>query len=235
MKPISILQHDPDSPAGSIIDALESLGVAYEVRRLDAGDSLPSWPDETAGVISLGGMIEAKQTREYPFLRDEISLLRRIVHEGGPVWGIGLGAELLTLATGGEVYQRRKPELGWVSIDKVADDPLLHGVPSPFLAFCWHTHSCKLSPTAHLTAEHQGETQAFRAGGRAWATQFHPEILAETAPYWLEHGVKKHRDLEPSFVAKLQQQSEEILPGYLEFCRRLTANFLAASGLLPGD
>ena len=235
MKRISILQHDPDCPAGSIIDALDALGVGYEVRRLDKGDRLPNWPDDMAGVISLGGGLEAKQTREYPFLREEINLLRRIVHEGGPVWGIGLGAELLTLATGGEVYQRRKPELGWVSVEKVRDDPLLRGVTSPFVVFCWHTHSCKLPPTAHMTAEHQGETQAFRAGGRAWATQFHPEVNAATAPHWLEHEVRKYRDLEPSFVEKLRQQSEELLPTYPDFCRKLTVNFVAASGLLPND
>lgn len=235
MNPITILQHDPDNPPGSIVNALKDLGVPFEVRRLDMGDRLPAWPDETAGVISLGGYMEAKQTREFPFLAAEVKLLRRMVQEGGPVWGICLGAELLTLAAGGEVYQRRKPELGWVSIEKVVDDPLLRGVPSPFVAFCWHSHSCKLPPTAHLTAERHDEVQAFRAGGRAWATQFHPEVDASMAPHWIDTAAKKHRDLEPSFVQKLHEQTEALLPAYPAFCHRLTSNFVAVSGLLPEE
>jgi len=64
MEPITILQHEPDSPPGSIVDALDDLGVSYEVRRLDKGDRLPAWPDQTAGVISLGGHMQIKQMRE---------------------------------------------------------------------------------------------------------------------------------------------------------------------------
>ncbi len=234
-KPLTILQHDTESPAGTILDALGDLGVFYEVRHLDAGDRLPSWPDETAGIISLGGRMDAKQTRETPFVHDEVNLLRRVVHEGGPVWGIGLGAELLTLATGGEVYQRRKPELGWISIEKVVDDPLLRGISSPFVAFCWHSHSCNLPPTSHLTAEHEGEVQAFRAGGRAWATQFHPEISLDNVRSWITEGVKKHRDLEPSFVERLREQTDAMASSYAAFGHKLTLNFIAASGLLPDD
>jgi GMP synthase (glutamine-hydrolysing) len=225
--PVTILQHDPGSPAGTIIDALDELNVPYEIRRLDAGGSLPSWPDETAGIISLGGHADVKRAGH-----SEVNLLRRIVNEGGPVWAIGLGAELLTMATGGEVYQKRKPELGWVTIEKAVDDPLLHGVSSPFVGFCWHTHWCKLSPMSHVTAEHNGEVEAFRAGGRAWATQFHPEITAEVAQRWIDEGVRKHHDLDPTFVDKLREQTEELLPKYAAFCRQLTLNFLAASDLL---
>ena len=235
MEPITILQHEPDSPPGSIVDALDDLGVPYEVRQLDKGDRLPAWPDETAGVISLGGHMQARHIREFPFLEAEIKLLRGIIHKGGPVWGIDLGAQLLTLAGGGSVYQRRKPEIGWVSIEKAVDDELLRGLSSPFVAFCWHSHSCKLSPTAHLTAEVHDEVQAFRAGGRAWATQFHPEIDASMATRWIDAAVKKHPDLEPDFVRALRERTEEMLPAYPAFCRKLTGNFIAMSGLLPAE
>lgn len=225
--PLTILQHDPDSPAGTIVDALDEFGVFYEIRRLDAGDRLPSWPAETAGVISLGGHVDVRRAGH-----DEINLLRRIVHEGGPIWGIGLGAELLAVATGGDLYQKRKPELGWVTIEKTVDDPLLQGIASPFVAFCWHEKACKLSPTSHLTAEHNGEVEAFRAGGRAWATQFHPEITAEVAHRWIDRAVQKHHDLEAGFVEKLREQTDQLVGEYAAFCRRLTLNFVATSDLL---
>ena len=125
MKPVTIVQHEPDDPPGSIAVALRDLGVPFAVCRPDQGDALPSWPHETSGLISLGGAMHVTQTTEHPFLADEITMMRRIVHEGGPVWGICLGAQLLTIAAGGDVYKRKQAEVGWVSIEKVADDPLL--------------------------------------------------------------------------------------------------------------
>jgi hypothetical protein len=77
--------------------------------------------------------------------------------------------------------------------------------------------------------------QAFRAGGRAWATQFHPEIDASMATRWIDAAVKKHPDLEPDFVRALRERTEEMLPAYPAFCRKLTGNFIAMSGLLPAE
>ena len=102
--------------------------------------------------------------------------MRRMLHQGAPMWGICLGAQMLTLAAGGRVYRRRKPEVGWVSIEKIADDALLKGISSPFMAFCWHEYSCQLPPTSHLVADGRDGIQVYRAGGRAWAMQFHPEV-----------------------------------------------------------
>jgi GMP synthase (glutamine-hydrolysing) len=235
MKPITILQHEPDDPPGSIAAALQGLGMPFEVRRLDKGDELPAWPHETAGLIVMGGAMQPTQTRDFPFLEAEVRLMRRILHEGGPLWGICLGAELLTLAAGGDVYKLKRPEMGWVSIEKVVDDPLLRGVSSPFVAFAWHSRACRLPSTAHLVAERQGSVQVFRAGGRAWATQFHPEIDADLAPHWVVDAVKDHPECGRGFAEELREQTEAFLPAYPAFCRTLTENFVLMCGLLPSD
>ena len=140
--------------------------MPFEVCRVDKGEALPEWPDGTAGLISLGGAMHATQTKDYPFLAAEIKLMRRVVHEGGPVWGICLGAQLLAIADGGDAYRRKHPEVGWTSIEKVADDPLLRGISSPFVAFNWHEYSCKLPPTGHLIATCGDGVQVFRTGGQ---------------------------------------------------------------------
>jgi GMP synthase-like glutamine amidotransferase len=232
-KPLVILQHEPDCPPGNIAVALRDLAVPFEVRRLDEGDELPAWPQETAGLIVLGGAMHVTQTRKYPFLEPEMKLMRRILHEGGPVWGICLGAQLLTLAAGGDVYKLRKPELGWVSIEKVTRDVLLRGVSSPFVAFSWHAYSCRLPATSHLVARRGNGVQVFRAGGKAWATQFHPEVDGAMAPHWLEDAVKKHPKLGAEFAERLRADTEARLPAYPGFCRKLTENFVVTSGLLP--
>ncbi len=235
MKPVVILQHEPDDPPGSVAAALRDLGVPFEVRLLHEGDPLPAWPGETSGIISMGGAMHVTQTREYPFLAAEERLLRRVHHEGGPVWGICLGAQLLTEAVGGSVYRRKRPEVGWVEIEKVAADPLLRGIRSPFIAFNWHEYSCTLPCTAHAVAERRDGLQVYRAGGRSWATQFHPEVDAEMAPHWVEDAVKEHSKLGPEFAEQLRADTERHLPGYPAFCRTLTENFVRASGLLPSD
>ncbi len=230
-----ILQHEPDDPPGSIEVALRDLGVPFEIRRLDEGDALPEWPHEASGIIALGGSMHVTQTKEHPFLGDEIRLMRHIVHEGGPVWGICLGAQLLALAAGGDVYKRKTPEVGWVSIEKVADDPLLHGVSSPFIAFNWHTYSCSLPATSHLVARKGDGVQVFRAGGKAWATQFHPEIDIAMAPHWVDDAAKEHREQGKGWIERLHADTDAYLPAYPSFCRTLTENFVRASDLVPAD
>jgi GMP synthase-like glutamine amidotransferase len=234
-KPLTIVQHEPDDPPGSIAVALDALGVPYEVRRVDRGDELPASPADTRGLISLGGAMHVTQQHEYPFLAAEIKLMRRMVHEGAPVWGICLGAQLLAVAAGGDAYRRKRPEIGWTAIEKVADDPLLHHIVSPFVAFNWHAYSCKLPPTGHLVARCGDGVQVFRAGGRAWGTQFHPEIDAEMAPHWVRDAVEGQKHLEPGFADALRRETEERLPDYPAFCRRITENFVVAAGLLESQ
>ena len=231
MKPLSILQHEPDDPPGSIAVALKALGVSFDVRLLYEGDPLPEWPGETAGLISLGGAMHVTETHEHPFLADEIKLMRRIVHEGGPVWGICLGAQLLAVAGGGDVYKRKAPEIGWTPIEKLADDPLLRGVPSPFVAFNWHEYACRPSPTAHVVATCGNGVQVFRAGGKAWGTQFHPEVDEAMAPHWVRDAIAQYKHLDAGFAEELQAETERRLPDYPAFCHRLTENFVHAGGL----
>ena len=232
MKPIVILQHEADDPPGLIRVALRELRVPYEIRRLDMDDPLPSWPDDLSALISLGGSMHPHQTKEHPFLAAEIALMRRMLHQGAPVWGICLGAQLLTIAAGGQVYRRGMPEVGWVSIEKVADDAFIKGISSPFTAFCWHEYSCTLPPTSHLVADGEDGIQVFRAGGRAWATQFHPEVDAAMIPHWIDDAVILHPEQGADFGARLHADTERWLPKYPTFCRTLVKNFLRTSGLL---
>jgi GMP synthase-like glutamine amidotransferase len=234
VKPLVILQHEVDAPPGSIAVALRDLGMPFEVRHVYRGDPLPVWPEETSGLIALGGSMQVSETRKYPFLEAEKTLMRRLVMRCGPVWGICLGAELLTLAAGGQVYRRDRPEIGWIQVEKVRDDPLLHGVGSPFTAFNWHEYSCTLPPRAELVAERAESVQVFRTGGRSWATQFHPELDDEIAPHWVRDAAAQHeKKLGAEFVERLQADTERLLPSYPAFCARLTENFLRAADLHP--
>src|SRR5512142_104063 len=88
VKPVVILQHEADDPPGLIRVALRALRVPYEVRRLDMDDALPVWPDDLSALISLGGSMHVTQEKDHPFLAHERDLMRRMLHQGAPVWGI---------------------------------------------------------------------------------------------------------------------------------------------------
>jgi GMP synthase (glutamine-hydrolysing) len=235
VQPIIFLQHEPDDPPGLIAGALSDLGVAFEVRHLDRGDSLPDYPDEASALIVMGGSMHPHQDDEYPFLEAEKVYLRRLLKHSAPIWGICLGAQLLTLAAGGGVYERKVPEIGWTTIEKTLDDPLVHHVGSPFVAFEWHLYSCKLPPFGQLIAERAGELQVFRAGGRAWGTQFHPEVDAGMIEHWIVDEAKDLAHRFPGLAEKMRDETPRRLAANEAFCRLLTKNFLLTSGLLPAD
>ena len=234
-KPLAILQHDAGDPPAGIATALTELGVPFEVRRLYEGDALPAWPHEVAGFISLGGAMHAHQTHQFPFLDAEVKLLRHVIHEGGAVWGVCLGAQLVAQAAGGDVYKLKAPEVGWVSVEKEADDPLLHNISSPFTAFCWHEYACTVPATSHLVASSDSGVQVFRAGGRAWATQFHPEIDATIAPHWVDDAAKNLKHVDEAWQARLRKETEENLTANGLLCRQITENFVVNGGLLPAS
>lgn len=233
-KPLVILQHEEENPPGAVATALERLSVPYEIRRLDLGDPLPVWPSEIAGVISMGGALDLGQIRKLPYFEAERELLRTIVHEGGPVWGICLGAQILTLARGGEVWRHRGAEVGWVQVAKLLDDPLLLGVSSPFPVFSWRKFACSVPPTARRVASCPDDTAwVFRAGGCAWGVQFHPEITEDLADKWMAELVAEKRRGRDEYEEQLRRETREYLPDHAAFCDLLTENFVAASGLLP--
>lgn len=232
-KPLVILQHEPDNPPGAVATALERLSVPFEVRRLDLGDPVPAWPSEAAGIISMGGALALGHIHKLPYFEAEQELLRTIVHQGGPVWGICLGAQILTLARGGEVWRSQRAPVGWVQVAKVLDDPLLRGVPSPFPVFSWRKFACSIPLTAHRVARSDDTAWVFRAGGRAWGIQFHPEITEDLAERWLADIVAGERHGGRELEERLRKETGEHLPGHAAFCRLLTENFVRASGLLP--
>ena len=230
-KPVVILQHEADDPPGSLRFALRALRYPYEMRRLDMGDPMPSWPDDMSALIALGGSMHVTQQDQYPFLAAEQRLMRHMLAEQAPLWGICLGAQVLTLAAGGEVYERATPEVGWVRITADADDELLAGVASPFEVFNWHSYSCALPPGAGLVADGDDGVQLYRAGPRAWAMQFHPEVDAAMVPHWLDDAAAQHPEQGPGFADRLREDTRRLLPSYPAFCAALVRNFLMACGL----
>src|ERR1700722_11872764 len=106
-----ILQHVAHEGPGRIVPIFRDFGIPIQIRRLYAGDEVPSDLDELRTLIILGGPMGVSDVgnAKYPYLAQEIELLKRMIAADRPTLGICLGAQLLAHAAGAKVYPNVKP------------------------------------------------------------------------------------------------------------------------------
>ena len=101
---VLIVQNSPGSGAGRFPDWLAADGVEPVV--VAAAELSAHLDDDIDGMILLGGGFMPDDDESKPFLPTERSLVREAVDSGLPLLGICLGAQVLAVATGGEVTAR---------------------------------------------------------------------------------------------------------------------------------
>jgi GMP synthase-like glutamine amidotransferase len=156
------------------------------------GDRLEEWSfawgrpfprERFDAMLVFGGAMHPHQEEHYPWLLEELDLLRTA---DVPVLGVCLGAQLLARAAGAAVYPAREPEIGWLEVERTAvEDPVLGALPPRFTALQWHEYTYDLPAGAIELARSPVCNQAFRLGD-AWGVQFHPEITALHLEQWAE-------------------------------------------------
>ena len=86
LRAVSILQHVPHEGPGRIVPVFRDYGIKLDQRKLYAGDEVPSDLDEIRALVVLGGPMGIADVGkpDYPFLAQEVSILRRFLfHPGG--------------------------------------------------------------------------------------------------------------------------------------------------------
>jgi GMP synthase (glutamine-hydrolysing) len=187
LKSAIILQHADFEGPGRIETLLDVAGYGIEIRRLHRGDAVPLGMDQRALLVVMGGSMGVADIGrpEFPFLVDEVRLLRRRVDDDAPVLGICLGAQLLAHAGGARVYPmaqrsgaRAALEVGWSSVrlhHEVGDDSLV-GLPPEASVLHWHGDMFEVPVGARLLASSQVcPHQAFRLKRHLFGLQFHCE------------------------------------------------------------
>ncbi len=104
---VHVVQHTSAEYLGLIEDHLEGRSIRFRYHRPFTGKApLPAANALGKGLVLLGGgPWGSAGARDVPTLREEVSLARAALEMGTPVIGIGLGAQLLSLAAGGRVEQ----------------------------------------------------------------------------------------------------------------------------------
>ncbi|MGH3259842.1 MAG: type 1 glutamine amidotransferase [Streptosporangiaceae bacterium] len=174
---------------GTLGPLLQQAGITLEICQAHADEPVPGEVG-CDGLVVLGGPMGACDDDQAPWLPATRALLRRAVGSGTPVLGVCLGAQLLTVACGGQVEPGAAgPEIGVtpVMID-APDDPLLQGLPRPAAFVQWHHDVTVRLPPGAVSLAHSAAYphQVYRIGNRAWGVGFHPEATLDSLTSWAE-------------------------------------------------
>src|SRR3954464_6403839 len=149
------LQHVPYETPGRLVDVFRDFGIPLQVRHLYKGDEVPTDLDEVRVLVVLGGPMGVADVgnAKYPFLEQEVAVLKRMVAADRPVLGICLGAQLLAFAARAKVYPNAKlgakpedpatpmPEFGWGPVNLPfpgGTEPIVMGLMDGAMMFHWH-------------------------------------------------------------------------------------------------
>jgi GMP synthase (glutamine-hydrolysing) len=189
---VLVVQHETDTGPGWfgpwLTEAGLDLDVRHPYRRTAIGAELAD--DGADALLVLGGAMGPEEDERCPWLPATRALMATAVSRGAPTLGICLGAELLTVACGGEVRRGVDgPELGVRAIDPLpsaADDPVFAGLRAGSRVLQWHWEEMSRLPEGStlLATSPAYRHQVFRVGHRAWGVQGHPEVTAAIAAEW---------------------------------------------------
>ena len=187
MKTVLAIRHIRFEDLGSFEEAFLERG--YQIRYCDVGvDDLagvdPLAPDILA---ALGGPIGVYEDDRYPFIKDELRILRLRLDARRPTLGFCLGAQMMAGALKARVYPGPRKEIGWAPIaltPEGQDGPLRHLKNVPVLH--WHGDTFDFPDGAvKLASTALTENQAFSIGRHALALQFHAEVAPKGFERWL--------------------------------------------------
>jgi GMP synthase (glutamine-hydrolysing) len=135
----------------------------------------------------LGGPIGAEEDARYPFLANEVRLVRERLATRRPMLGICLGAQIIARAMGARVQPMGSKEIGYAPIDlapsgqrsplaEIGSQPVMH----------WHGNQFALPEGIEtLASTPLCPNQAFMVEQHTMAWQFHLEVDAARIEQWL--------------------------------------------------
>ncbi|MFV0534732.1 MAG: type 1 glutamine amidotransferase [Cumulibacter sp.] len=198
--PILLVEHDPNSPPGTLTEWLENAGATVQHCRPHAGEELPADLGGHSALVMLGGGRSAYSDKRFEWRSATIDLLQQAAASNTPTYAMCLGAQLVAHAFGGVVERGDLGmEIGPMQAgrkDVSYSDELFDTLPMAPDVIEFHGDAITQLPpgAAWLMGGPLYEHQAFRVGERMWATQFHIETTPEIFNAWMrdnEEGLRR--------------------------------------------
>lgn len=210
-RPVLVLQHASCEGPGLIARALGDLPRITRLVMDEHDAHLPAARD-LAGLVVLGGPMNADDDQCFPGLATERRLLAEAVDAEVPVLAVCLGMQLLARALGARVHAGHGTEIGFAPVEILVADPVLTPLgPQPSVLH-WHSDAAELPAGATLLARTAvTPVQAFRAGS-ALGLQFHLEVDDQLLGDWMR-SPEMVADLAAHGVRDLPARASRVLPG----------------------
>lgn len=176
MKQLTVIQHTSADYLGLIEDHLEGRRIRFHYHRpfTEAG-VVPRFEAVGDGLILLGGgPWGSAGERDLPTLAEEVALARACFMSGIPIIGIGLGAQIVALATDGSV-EPAPLDFTTEEASRVDDEALAGFMPERWLNPVY-MRDRPVPPTFAkvLAREPDGSPAAFQIGQNIFGFTGHP-------------------------------------------------------------
>lgn len=235
MKKILVIQNSSEG-LGIFADEFTKGGVMWETVHAYKGDPIPS--DEALiglsyhGLMVLGGPMSATDEEPFPFLREEVRLLRAGLVHKLPMLNICLGAQLLARACNVPLTIGGEKEIGWHPVSLIdwyaRRNPLFFQAPREFVAFHWHRDTFDIPTDGYRLARSElYPNQAFCINGNAYGIQFHLEVTREMIETWTaEEQGRPGGVLSPAEAKKILIEAGAYLPALHALAHQVSYGFL---------
>lgn len=237
MSRLLVFQHVAAEPLGSLDPLIRRRGHRIRFVNFEREPEATPSVDRYRGLVVLGGPMNVEDQARRPHLRTELKAIERALHQGKPVLGICLGAQLLAHVLGAPVGRHRQPEIGWYDLELTAAgraDPVLAPLGAGAPVFQWHGQSYALPAGAVQLARTAGcEQQAFRWGDRAYGFQFHLEVDEALIGRWLAapaHADELCSPGLPDDADGIRRRSPELAPAMQRLAEPVFEAFLDLVG-----
>lgn len=180
-------------------------------------------------LVVMGGPMGVYDADTYPWLNDEVAVIRRRLAADLPILGVCLGSQLIAAALGAEVRKGPVREIGFAPLtltEAGKAGPLRHldGVD----VLHWHGDTFDVPEGTDLLAVTAPYAQAFARGRNLLALQFHAEMGEdERFDHWLANDAAEIAEVGSTPEAE-RAAHERLGPAAVAAGRAMIGEWLAA-------